>query len=402
MRVRINDLEVLVLGTAWRNLTFLKLYTDTGLVGLSEARLSNRTEPLLAYLEAIKRRYVVGADPFETEKIVNRIFYGDSGRVGEIVATAISLVEVACWDLVGKALNVPVYRLLGGAVRDKIKAYANGWYTVERTPEAFAEAARGVVAKGYRAMKFDPFGVGKYELTRAELHAVLRLCEAVRAAVGPDVELLIEMHGRFHPGAAVQIARALERIEPGWVEEPVGADNMKAFAKAARRIRAPVATGERLHHRFDFRELFERQACDIIQPDLTHCCGLWEMKKLAAMAEMHQMLIAPHNVAGPVATAANLHLAATLPNFKIQENFNDFAASELLKGGPRAGQMGNPVKEAVQGCPEVVDGYFALPQGPGLGVSLNEDVIRAHPMQSIHFSLYDPEWHKRQGPPAPS
>jgi galactonate dehydratase len=297
----------------------------------------------------------------------------------------------------GKTLNVPVYRLLGGAVRDKIKAYANGWYTVERTPESFAEAAGGVLAKGYRALKFDPFGTARHELPRAELHEVLGLCEAVRSAVGPDVEVFIEMHGRFHPGPAAQIARALERIEPGWVEEPTGADNIKAFAKAAKRIRVPVATGERLYHRFDYRELFERQACDIIQPDLTHCCGLGEVKKLAAIAETYQMLVAPHNVAGLVGTAANLHLAATLPNFKIQENFNDFAAPELLKGGPNAGQMGNPVKEAVSGCPEVVDGHFALPQGPGLGVSLNEEVIRTHPMQANYFHFYDRDWQKRRG-----
>ncbi len=394
--MRITKLETLVLGTAWRNLTFVKLHTDEGLIGLGESRLSNRTEPLLAYLEAITPRYLVGADPFEINKLVHTIFYGDSGRVGEIVGTAIAVVEMACWDLMGKALNVPVYRLLGGAVRDRIKAYANGWYTVDRQPEAFAKAAQGAVAKGYHALKLDPFGTSHQTITRAELHEVVRICEAVRAAVGPDVELFIEMHGRFGPAEAVRVANALERIEPGWLEEPTPPDNLKAFAHAARQMRSPVATGEKLHHRFEFRELFEYQACDIIQPDVTHCCGLAEVKTLAAMADVHGMLVAPHNVAGPVATAANLHLAATIPNFKIQETFNDFAAEEILRGGPDAGQIGNPVKAAASGCPDVVDGAFPLPQGPGLGVTLDEDLIHAHPMQEGHFSLFTPDWHKRQ------
>ena len=228
------------------------------------------------------------------------------------------------------------------------------------------------------------------------MREAIALCEAVRAAVGPDVEVFIEMHGRFTPATAAHFARALERIEPGWVEEPVPADNLPALAKAARSIRVPVATGERLYHRQDYRELFALGACDIIQPDLTQCCGLSEVKKIAAIAEMHALMVAPHNVAGPVATAANLHLAATLTNFKIQETFNDFEAEETLRGGPNSGQVGNPVKEAATGCPEVIDGYFSLPQGPGLGVTLNEEVIRAHPMKSVFFDLHRPDWHKRQ------
>jgi galactonate dehydratase len=207
------------------------------------------------------------------------------------------------------------------------------------------------------------------------------------------VEIFIAMHGRFSPATAIRIARALERIEPGWLEEPVPPADLKALQMVARQVRSPVATGETLHHRSEFRELFESQACDIILPDLTHCCGLGEMKKLAAMAEVHTMLVAPGNAAGPVATAANLHLAATLPNFKIQEHFNDFAVAEVLQGGRDAGLPGNLIKEAVTGCPEVVDGHFPLPQGPGLGVSLNEDVIRAHPIQAGQFR---PDWHARQ------
>ncbi|MBI3946021.1 MAG: mandelate racemase/muconate lactonizing enzyme family protein, partial [Armatimonadetes bacterium] len=299
-----------VMGTSWRNLTFLEVATDDGLVGWSEARMNNRTDALLGYLQGAARRHVLGSDPFNVEDLVHRMFYTDFGRVGEIVATGIALVEIACWDIIGKALGQPVYRLLGGAVRDRIKAYANGWYTVERTPEEFAAAAKRVLAKGYRALKFDPFGAGFYELEREEKRKSVSLVEAVRDAVGSEVEILIEMHGRFSPATAIEISRDLEPFQPTWVEEPVPPDNLAALAKAAQKIQIPVATGERLHTRFEFRELFALQAADIIQPDITHMCGLAETKKLCAAADTHYITVAPHNVGGPVSTAAALHLDA--------------------------------------------------------------------------------------------
>jgi galactonate dehydratase len=380
--MRISQMALFVMGSAWRNLTFLKLTTDEGLTGVSEVRLSNRTNALLGYLEECKKRYVLGADPFRIEQIVQRMFRDDYGRVGEINATAISLVEIACWDIVGKAANLPVYVLLGGAVRDRVKAYANAWYQVPRTPDDFARAATAAIAKGYQALKFDPFGAGYYDMERKDRLHCVALVEAVRGAAGPDVELFIEMHGRFSPATAVRVARDLEPFEPGWVEEPVPADNVKAFAKAARHIRIPVATGERLHHKAEFRELFERQACDVVQPDITECCGLLEAKKIAAMADTYYLTVAPHNVGGPVSTATALHLAACTTNFKIQEYFNDFTEPHT--------------RECATGCPPVVDGYFDLPNGPGLGVTLNEDVIQAYPPLTGHFNLFSQEWQKRQ------
>lgn len=380
--MKISNLSVLVMGSAWRNLTYLKLTTDEGLAGISEVRLSNRTNALLGYLEECKHRYILGSDPLRIEHIVQRMFRDDYGRVGEVCACAISLVEIACWDIVGKKANLPVYVLLGGAVRDKIKAYANAWYQVPRTPDDFSKAAKAAVAKGYRALKFDPFGAGWYEMERKDRLHCVSLVEAVRAAVGPDVELLIEMHGRFSPATAIRVARDLEPYEPSWVEEPVPPDNPRALAKAAQHIRIPVATGERLHHKAEFRDLFELQACDIIQPDITECCGLLEAKKIAALADIYYVTVAPHNVGGPVSTAAALHLAACTTNFKIQEHFNDFTEPHT--------------RECATGCPKVVDGYFSLPTGPGLGVMLNEDVIKAHPPTSGHFNLFSLDWQKRQ------
>jgi galactonate dehydratase len=172
--MKITKVTPLVLGSAWRNLTFVKVETDEGLTGVGEARVLNRTDAVLGYLSEAVPRYVLGHDPFEIERLAQEMFRGDFGRAGEIVMTAMALVEIACWDIIGKALNQPVYRLLGGAVREKIKAYANGWYTVERTPQEFYTAAKQAVAKGYRALKLDPFGSGFYELEREEKNQIHR------------------------------------------------------------------------------------------------------------------------------------------------------------------------------------------------------------------------------------
>ncbi len=366
--MKITKVTPMTMGTDWRNITFVKVETDEGLTGVADVRALNRTETVVGYLSESVPRYVLGADPFEIESLVHRMSLQDFGRAGEVVMTGVALIEIACWDIVGQALGQPVYRLLGGAVRDKIKAYANGWYTVERTPDEFHAAATRVVERGYLALKFDPFGAGFYEIERAEKRRVVSLVEAVRDAVGPDVDILIEMHGRFNPVTAIEMANELAPFKPSWYEEPTPPENLAALKKVADAIAPlgiPIATGERLHTPFEYRELFELQAADIIQTDITHFGGILNTKKLAAWANAYYMLIAPHNVGGPVSTAAALHLAASTPNFKIQEYFNDFAESY--------------VQEAATGLPKVVDGYFALPEGPGLGLTLNEDVIEAHP-----------------------
>ena len=382
--MKISKVTPMVLGTEWRNLTIVKVETDDGLVGVGECRALNRTDGVLGYLSEAAPRYILGEDPFNVEALVARMFREDFGRAGEITQTVTALLEVACWDIIGKALNQPVYKLLGGAVRNQIKGYANGWYTGERTPDEFHAAAKRVLDKGYKALKFDPFGAGFYEMERDEKNYVIGLVEAVRDAVGPDVEILIEMHGRFNPVTAVEFARELAPFKPSWLEEPVPPENIAAQKKAADAIAPlgiPVATGERLHTMYEYRELFELQACDIIQPDITHFGGILNTKKLAAWAEAYYMLIAPHNVGGPISTAAALHLAACTPNFKIQEHFNDFAEAY--------------VKQAAPGNPEIEDGYFALPSGPGLGVTLDEEVVAANPRRRVHFNLFAEDWHRR-------
>ncbi|WP_433472473.1 mandelate racemase/muconate lactonizing enzyme family protein [Spirillospora sp. CA-142024] len=379
--MRISKLTTHVVGTAWRTLTYVQVHTDEGLTGVGEARMLNHTDALLGYLAEAERNHIAGSDPFDIEDLVHRMKYRDYGRAGEVVMSGIACVETACWDIVGKALGQPVWRLMGGKVRDRIMAYANGWYRVDRTPDAFHDAARAVVERGYRALKVDPFGAGRFELDHAETMRSVSLVEAVRDAVGPAAEVFIEMHGRFSPATAIRLAGLLEPYDPGWIEEPCPPENHKALAKVAAHTRLPIATGERIHDRIEFRELFELQAADIIQPDTAACGGIAETRKLAATAETHYVLVAPHNVGGPVQTAANLHLGACTPNFKIQEHFNDFADVEIKKIAP--------------GVPDVVDGYFALPTAPGLGVELDLDALAEFSAERAGLDLFAEDWHLR-------
>lgn len=385
--MRISAVRPLVLGTPWRNLTFVVVETDEGLRGVGEVRMVNHTDSLLGYLQEAGRNHILGSDPFKIEDLTQRMFRRDFARASEIMMSAIAVIEMACYDILGQALGVPVYQLLGGAVRERIPAYANGWYTVERTPKDFQAAARRVVERGYRALKVDPFGAGFYELSRDGFRDSVDLIAAVRDAVGPDVEIFIEMHGRFNPVTAIAMTNALAPLRPGWIEEPVPPENLRALQRVSQAIAPlgiPVATGERLHTPFEYRELFELQAADIVQADVTHYGGLLAAKKLAGWADAYYMLVAPHNVCGPVGTAAALHLAASTTNFKIQEHFNDFADAW--------------VKEAVTGMVEVdpADGCFPLPSGPGLGVRLDEAFVAEHPPSTGFFNLFAENWHRRQ------
>ncbi|MEU8892334.1 mandelate racemase/muconate lactonizing enzyme family protein [Streptomyces sp. NPDC048442] len=382
--MRITGITTHVVGTPWRNLTYVLVHTDEGLTGVGETRMLGHTDALTGYLGEAAANHIVGSDPFHIEDLVRRMKYGDYGRAGEIVMSGIAVVEMACWDIKGKALGVPVWQLLGGKVTDRVKAYANGWYTTERTPEAYHKAARKVMERGYRALKIDPFGTGQFELDAEQSRYAVSLIEAVRDAIGPDAELMLEMHGRFNPSTAVRLAKDLAPFKPAWLEEPVPPENLKALEKVAGKVDMPIATGERIHDRIEFRELFESQAADIIQPDLGHIGGILETRKLAATAETHYMLVAPHNVGGSVLTAASLQLAACTPNFKILEHFNDFADADI--------------KKVVKGAPQVdpETGCFEISHAPGLGVELDVDAAAEFPQQQARFDLWAEGWEKRQ------
>ncbi len=299
--VKIVEVSTVVVGTPWRELTFVELVTDEGLRGVGEARMLNKTDTLLACIDELAGRYVVGADPFDTERLAWRFSWEEYGRAGEVTQSALACIDQACYDLMGQALGVPVWRLLGGAFRDRVPAYANGWYQGDRRPESFAAMAGRVVTRGYRGLKVDPFGAATAELDHRQLSLAVDIIAAVRDAVGSDVALMVEMHGRFTAATAVVAARALEPYRPEWIEEPVP----PYHASALRRVRAgttlPIATGERVHEMAEFREMFEHGTVDIVQADLTHFGGLTGIRKLAGWADAYGLLMAPHTTSDSAA-----------------------------------------------------------------------------------------------------
>jgi galactonate dehydratase len=381
--MKIVDLRVTVVGTPWRELVFLELTSDDGLTGVSEVRMVNKTDTLVACIGELAPRYVIGTDPFDVERLAWNVQRAEYGRAGEVAQSTLAAFDVASWDLMGQSLGVPVWKLLGGKFRDRVPAYANGWYQAEREPSAIARLARGVVERGYRALKLDPFGAASAELPAEDRRRAESIVSAVREAVGPDVQILIEMHGRFTPATAVRVASMLEPFDPEWLEEPVPPENAAALARVKAATRIPIATGERAHSIADIREFVETGVADVVQADLTHFGGFLPMKHLAGWADAHYLLMAPHNVCGPVGTMANVHFAIATPNYKLLEHFNDFAdpwVQDLVDHPPRV---------------SVRDGCFGLPDRAGLGVRLNHDACAAHPRTGGRLRLFEAGWEKR-------
>src|SRR5919201_317435 len=240
----IVDVVTTVVGAPWRELTFIELVTDDGRRGLGEVRMITKTDTLLACVSELAGRHIVGTDPFDVETLAFNIQRAEYGRPGEITQSALAAFDIACWDLIGQELGVPIWKLLGGRYRDRVRAYANGWYQTERDSAAVAECARDVVARGYTALKMDPFGNAWMSLRPAERRLSFELVAAVREAIGPDVELMIEMHGRFSAAAAVEIAAELEPFAPAWLEEPVPFDSPTGLARVRNATNRPIATGE--------------------------------------------------------------------------------------------------------------------------------------------------------------
>jgi galactonate dehydratase len=360
----------------------LRLTTDEGLYGVGEVALAYGTGSTagVGMIKQLVERFVIGADASRIGQMWHHLyshtFWGQGG--GPAVYGAISAIDQALWDIRGKELGQPVCELLGGKTRDKIRVYANGWssiYTDQgrnmcNTPEEYAEAALKVVADGFNAMKFDPFNVhadGTYgRHTRALSYDRANLAydrvKAVRDAVGPDVDILVEVHGNLGPTSAIEMGRRLAELRPFFYEEPVDAMNVDVMLKVARNVPIPIAAGERLYTRYGFRQYIERQVVDIIQPDLGLAGGISEVKKIAAQAETYGLHVQPHNCAGPICTAASVQLDACITNFIIQEWFpyRDQRHYDL-------------VEEAFE--PQTTNSEFTVPDKPGLGVTLNEEVV---------------------------
>ena len=355
------------------NWVFVKVLTDVpGLYGVGEATLEYRE---LTVVEACKEleRDLRGRDPRDIEAIWHDGCRDAYWRGGPVLMSAISAVDMALWDILGKDLGVPVYRLLGGQVRDKVPCYANGWFVGAKTPEQFAEKAAEALTSGFHALKWDPFGSAYRTLEPQQFREAIRCVEKVYEAVHGQIDLIIEGHGRFDLPTALRIAHALEAFGILWFEEPIVPESLEAVAELKRRVKVPLALGERLYNRWQFRSLLELQAADYIQPDVSHAGGITELKKIAAMAEAHYVPICPHNPSGPVANAATLHLAANLPSFYLLET------------------MSSDVPWRREVCTEeirIIDGCMQIPTAPGLGIDIHEEAIAQHPYQPASLRHY--------------
>jgi galactonate dehydratase len=336
--------------------------TDDGLAGVGE--IASDCHPTTV-AHAVRRMQLVGSDASRIEATFQSLRNGSFWRGGPIHTSAVSAVEQALWDLKGKRLGVPVYELVGGRVRDRVRLYTHTRFG-DDSPGDFAASARHAMALGFSAVKFDPLGLAVQQLDGPDLRRAVERVEATSEAMGADGEILIEGHGRLNAAAAIRFADAVVHCEPFFFEEPCPPENPAEIARVAAATTIPIAAGERCYSRWDFRPLLEAGALAYVQPDLCHCGGFWEGRKIAAMAEVYGARLMPHNPNGPLSTLIGVHLAACTPNFEMLEY-------------PRQPEGLPPV---LRGLPEVVEGHIEVPQRPGWGVDIDEDVLREFPVET--------------------
>jgi len=376
--MKIADVRTVVVGNPWKNWVYVIVETDEGLVGIGEATGGSSTQPRVAAVEEVKH-LIIGMDPRNVHEIFHKLYLTAFIKVTEAMAG----IEMACWDILGKSLGVPVHTLLGGKVRDNVRVYANGWYSGDRTPEGFAEKASEVVAKGYTALKFDPFGDAHMQMSRKETAEAKALVGAVRDAVGDDVDILIEAHDRFSTYAAIEIGNWLKDYDVTWFETPVLSTDISALVEVARRIPVRMIAGERMHAIHEFGEFLSHNVTDVINPEPLGVGGIWRSLQIAGIAEAHHAEIALHNAESPFKTMVALHIDAVTPNVFIQECFDDFLEPW--------------VSDVLTGFHRVEDGYLSMPTEPGIGVTLNEEEAKKHPYGKSNFlRMFRPGWEKRE------
>jgi galactonate dehydratase len=352
----------------WRkNLIFVKVETDAGIHGWGEAYSQyDRDRAVSAQLEALGP-YVVGRNAFDIKHFTQFAFDDYAARRGSVeLFCAISGIEQALWDIVGKACKQPVYNLLGGRYRDKIRVYANGWSYGMKEPADYARAAEAVVKQGFSALKFDPLPAPwRTYIPKEHERRAVRVVKAVRDAVGPDVDLLIEQHRRLAPMHAIRLDRQLAEFDLYWMEESCQAEYPDELAQIRREIGVPMVIGEATYTKTGFRPLLEKRAADILNPDVACVGGILELKEIAAMAESFLVAVSPHNYNSTlVALASTVHASATMPNFIITEYFLPFVEF-CDRISP------NQLKPK--------NGYIELPTAPGLGVDVDEEALKKHP-----------------------
>lgn len=361
--MKITDIKIYTLDAFRTNWAFVKVETDEGLYGWGECTLGTQEMALEGCISDFKR-LIVGRDAHEIERMMFEVYRDCYWKGGPVMMSALSGVEIALWDIAGKELGVPVHRLLGGKVRDKVKMYANAWFSSAREPGDFAAAALKVKALGIKALKWDPFGKAHLTLTREEMDKAVAKVAAVREAVGPEMEILIECHGRFNTYTAVQASKELAPFKPMLMEEPVVPDNNDSLAWVRDHSAVPISAGERFYGKFAWQDVLRKNCIDIGQPDIFHNGGILESKKVAAMCEANHIPVSFHNPSGPISNAAILQLAATTPNFLIHEMM-------LTDGGFRKFVTNENVK--------FEDGYLLIGDKPGLGIDVNVEEVLKRP-----------------------
>lgn len=349
--MKITGMKVFHVLPRW---SFLKITTDEGIAGWGEAIVEGRSRTVETAVKELEP-HLLGQDPRRIEHLWQMMYRGTFYRGGPVLVSAISGIEQALWDILGKSLGVPVHQLLGGAVRDRIRMYRGiGGGTPE---EAYNQAAKAV-EEGFSMVKLSVAGPAHMIETPAFIRRQADILEAVRKAIGPDRDFALDCHGRYSPMVSVRLAKEIEHLQPMFMEEPCLPENVDAMVQIARSTTIPIASGERLFTKFAFRELLEKRAVSVVQPDLAHCGGIMEGKKIAAMAEAGYCGFAPHNPLGPINLAASLQLGANVPNFLVQEH---------VKAALGEGYLKQPFV--------VKDGYIDIPQSPGLGIEVDEEKL---------------------------
>ena len=400
--MKLKDLEIFVVappapGWGGRYWIFTKLTADNGIVGYGECYAATvGPKAMRAVIEDVFERHMLGENPENIELMFRRVYSsGFTQRPDLTVMGAFSGLEMACWDIVGKARNRPVWALLGGKINERIRSYTYLYPEPDQdaaefwvNPDMTAEAAAKCVAQGFTAVKFDPAGPytirGGHEPAMSDISRSVAFCKAIREAVGDRADLLFGTHGQFNTPGAIRLGVALEPYNPLWYEEPIPPDNILEFAEVARQVRIPLATGERLTTKAEFGTLLRAGGVKILQPALGRVGGIWEAKKIAAIAEIYNAEVAPHLYAGPVEWAANVHLAASIPNLLMAETIQTGGEFHL---------------KLIKNSITWEDGYIIPPEAPGLGIEFDEDVARAHPYlgNGLHLQMQEAPCDYRHG-----
>lgn len=385
-KARIVDLKTYVVAGGISNWLFVKLLTDEGITGVGEATLEGQSNTVCELIHTLKDPFVIGQSVFDIELVVSSIWRKIFWRGGPVLMSAISGIEIAMWDAIGKLVEQPIHNLLGGRCTASVRAYANGWYRTVDDPVLFADEAREVIAQGYTALKFDPLGGTHGSFTPDGLRTSVEAVRAVREAVGEDVDVLIDTHGRLRPSESLRFLKAIEPYHPFWYEEPVSGEVLERLNLVRRTTATPIALGERFYTRGEYRRFFRSHYADVVQPDVGHSGGILEGKKISAMAEAEDTTVAPHTGNGPIITAASLQLDACIPNVLIQETFEDFDHPTMRR-------------ELFSGLPRVVNGMLSPSDKPGLGLEFNEDACAKYPGRpergrgtGVNF---DPDWPRK-------